>query len=194
MPKGGKIKNKDSKKVSLSVHVKKDKVKRKARTVKKKAVKTDKKIIDPNTKAIKKEPNLEEARIVSMKIEREKRLIMWSGVIFFMILISFFWIYNTRKVFMNSRLESKSTITEDKTWQELSQEISGKIEDLKEGLKEVEEFTQEPSSTAIVNTEKQERSLFELPVAGTSTIKSDASSTSGSVDKLKEKLEELNNN
>ena len=129
----------------------------------------------------------------SMDVEREKRFIMWSGVIFFMILIGFFWIYNSKKIFLASRLENNSAATQNKTWQELTNEISEKLNDFKTDLKKIDEFIEEPSTTAIANTEKQERNIFELPQSPSSTEEFSTTSLE-TLDMLKEKLEELNNN
>jgi hypothetical protein len=56
-----------------------------------------------------------------LKAERGKKLVMWSGVIFFMVLIMGGWIYNTRNML-------KSTVQEESgeaNWFEFNQDFPG---------------------------------------------------------------------
>ena len=72
------------------------------------------------------------------KEEKDKRLVMWSGVIFFMILIIFLWFLNTRKVFSligdngkeNNFDVSEATEEFNKAFEELSEKMNAMSQQL----------------------------------------------------------------
>ncbi|MDP3043144.1 MAG: hypothetical protein Q8N21_01965 [bacterium] len=108
-------------------------------------------------------------------VEREKKLIMYTGIAFFMILIVSVWIFNIKNVF-----ESTKAKTGDNTARvqlnEITDEFSKNMEQIKEGLKEIKSL--EKNSSA-----QNETSLKD----SAEKINPDE------IEKLKEKLEELGN-
>lgn len=70
------------------------------------------------------------------KVEQEKRLIMWSGITFFMVLITFFWVYNFNNVFL---VEADKQIA-GKSWEELSDEFGQQLEQMKIDIEKIQAF------------------------------------------------------
>lgn len=70
------------------------------------------------------------------KVEQDKRLMMWAGVCFFMVLILFFWILNIKNIFKINEVGNNNK-EERFNWQEISDEFSKTMEELKEGLGEI---------------------------------------------------------
>jgi len=80
----------------------------------------------------------------SQKDEQDKRLMMWAGVAFFMILILFFWILNIRKSFNNgNQIDSRGGID----WGEMKENFDETMEQMKEGIKEFKAATEEEVDT-----------------------------------------------
>ncbi|MBU4216363.1 hypothetical protein L6270_01615 [Candidatus Parcubacteria bacterium] len=67
--------------------------------------------------------------------ERKKILIMWAGVGVFMFLIAGFWIYDTKKIFEESRLEpsANADFSFDKLTESVK-DVSGRIDELRQEL------------------------------------------------------------
>jgi hypothetical protein len=80
------------------------------------------------------------------EIEKNKRLIMWSGIAFFMIIIIFGWFYNTKKVFEANRLE-KENQPETVSWDERISEIGNKITEMKDTLEAVKSLSDHLASS-----------------------------------------------
>lgn len=110
----------------------------------------------------------EQKRILT-KEEKDKRLVMWSGVIFFMILITFLLFLNTKKVF--SRI-NRTNIEGSSDINEVSERLNKTFEELK---KEMNIMTQQ---IGVVSEELKEE-----------TISEDKNINKKSIEALKEKLE-----
>jgi len=101
------------------------------------------------------------------KEERKKIMIMWAGVGVVMFFIVGFWIYDTRKIFEQNRLEPSASA--DFSLDKLSEsvrEVSGKIDEFKQELAKA-------SSTLATTTINQEIATS----TATSTILSDLASS-----------------
>ncbi|PIT89457.1 MAG: hypothetical protein COU27_00255 [Candidatus Levybacteria bacterium CG10_big_fil_rev_8_21_14_0_10_36_7] len=143
-------------------------------------------------------PKEEKGRIIYENTEKDRRLIMWTGVIFFMVLIGAGWIYNAKKVFVETKLEGneKSTLSFD-NWEKMTGELSEKIVQMKEDLASLKEF--EGEDGGLMNTTNSERDLFATSseeFLATTTEESLATTTEENetkiqLDKLREKLEAL---
>lgn len=123
----------------------------KRKSPKKKTLKTKKSVInvkkvnEPELLNISKEWNKErivEDNLDSVTLEndfldddRDKRLMMWAGVIFFMVLISSFWIMNMKNIFKTDDIKSNSESAYD--WTEIKDELDEVMGDVKEGLDEI---------------------------------------------------------
>ncbi|MFH0892159.1 MAG: hypothetical protein V1867_05255 [Candidatus Falkowbacteria bacterium] len=130
--------------------------------------------------------------ILSENIEKDKNLILWSGVIFFMILIAFFWVRNTGRIFretasMNDGAEA-AILTE---WQTATKEIAEKMNELKADLETIK--TVDPSGNgedaAIPNLENEE--AFATTTVRATTTDIDIKAAEEEIKKLKTRLEEL---
>lgn len=116
-----------------------------------------------------------EATKHSAKLEREKKLIMWSGVSFFMVLIFAFWLFNVREIFNNG----KGGASPAKEQQFNLEEITDRFN---ESMKEV----------------RQNLSQFDSLATTSVSVSGPAATTSGELSQeeiraLKSRLEELEN-
>jgi len=186
-------------KTSLKVKVKKL-ARKKARKTRKSGTRTkvegkkkalrnaEKATLRPEEVALKRNKvNEFEGRILEEKIERSKELIMWSGVIFFMLLITFLWIYNIRHTFEASRLENDSE-SSIKGWQEMTRDLEERIGDFKEDYEKIKEIEiDEEKGGGGLPESLSSTSTLELSLA-TSTI-SNIEVTQEEIEELKKKLE-----
>lgn len=69
------------------------------------------------------------------KEERDKRLVMWTGVSFFMFLIIFLWFLNTRTVFFNINNAPKEN---QFNLEQVSQEFDNILEEAGERIEDIE--------------------------------------------------------
>jgi len=120
---------KTTKKVKLSVKISKKKAK------KTKKPSSNIKSITHKKEEIKDETNnTDQKEILPYKeIEKEKNLVMWSGVTFFMLLILFFWVYNTKLVFR--KIAEESPKYPDFELNKLSEDISKTIKEVEKNIK-----------------------------------------------------------
>jgi len=133
-----------------------------------------------------------EANALAAKVEREKRFIMWSGVTFFMILIAFFWLYNTKQVLESHRLSPGDTTELFSDWNSLGQDISGAIAGLKEEINNNSTTTGSEASTTAAGSLPAAGEKASTTTALTQSTGSEATSTAD-VKALKERLEALEN-
>lgn len=83
-----------------------------------------------------------------IEVERHKQIIMWSGITFFMVLITFFWINNTRRVVDESRDELNKKDAYGAEWEKAVNELSDKIVELKSGVESIDNFGKKGTSTS----------------------------------------------
>ncbi len=102
---------------------------------KKEAVKT-KNVKANRRQPIKKKETIEEIT----KHEKDKIFAMWAGVIFFMVLIFIFWLFTFR-----STIETNSSVNQSEqfNWQEVKQEFSQTMQDVRGNLNEIKELREE---------------------------------------------------
>lgn len=74
------------------------------------------------------------------EVERNKQVIMWSGIVFFMVLITFFWVNNTKRVVRESRENLVSEGQLETEWDYLVDNLSDKINEMKSGLDTIKSF------------------------------------------------------
>jgi hypothetical protein len=113
-------------------------------------------IPDLPEKAIKNEPlnkPIERGRVISSRTEREKKIIMWLGVSFFMILISIFWIYSTIESLKKSRNEWQIS-EKAENWNNMADELSVKTAELKSGLEAVKQFLDSGEEVALEESDR----------------------------------------
>jgi len=168
MPRRKKIKKEKLKGASSEKDVKK--IKKVDLKVKIKKVRSKKKKVEREVKVEPIEEQLVIDEIIKAEeIERDKRLIMWTGVIFFMVLILTIWIINFKNVFQAKQSENtnSSAIQE---WNKITDEFTETWEKVRQGMSELKQTT-------------------------TTTTEENASSqvSQEQINELKVKLEELEN-
>lgn len=77
---------------------------------------------------------------IEAKLDKEKQLIIFSGVTFFMVLIAFFWIINVSQVFEKMRIASDDDNDLAGTWQELSEGLGQRLDQMKVNLDKIDEL------------------------------------------------------
>ena len=177
--------------VGLSVKVAKTKRKTDKRLLRKSAAGPAPAAVPAAAENVKK-PNRPAPRpreIDSERIDREKRLIMLSGVTFFMVLVGFFWLYNTKAVFERTKIETKGS-QESIDWDELTENISENIEKMKEGLESVKSISEEAQAGLLSGEAGSGSTSSE--VAGIATATPDVVSEE-KIEALKKKLETIAN-
>lgn len=92
-----------------------------------------------------KNTKIEDENIHEEFVERDKRLIMWTGVTFFMVLILFVWITNTKKIFNTI---STNEDVEEFNWDEIRKGFDETMNDFKEGMEELNNLDQQATTTS----------------------------------------------
>jgi len=105
------------------------------------------------------------------EVQRQKQIIMWCGIAFFMILITYFWISNTQRVVKESRDKIIKDNTATNQWDSAVDELSNKINEMKNGLNSIESFQNGASSTTnIIKSASSSLGVIQnLPSSSTST-------------------------
>jgi len=75
---------------------------------------------------------------------QSKRMLMWIGIIFFMILILGGWVLNLKNTFKASTVKEESE--QEMNWSKMSSELSKTMAELKKGLNELKEVSKENSA------------------------------------------------
>lgn len=108
-------------------------------------------------------------QMIKEKIEKDKRLIMWSGVTFFMSLILVFWIFNIKSIFKTNEAEK----------QDLGFELTNMTGELGRSIGEFRKSWEEAKTEKVFDLEKD---------ANTATS---SELTKEEIEELKIKIEEL---
>jgi len=187
--------NSDERKIKKLIKAENDKQKKKAKRVKSKREITSKKVSreeqlaviqsrEKKVKVKKAEPNLD-IYDNNYKKEQDKRLMMWAGVTFFMVLILFVWVLNIKKVFNN--IETDETAARF-NWSEIKGDFTETIGQVKENWNELKQI------------KIQEEDLNKLPenIAEGELSKEEIVELKGRLEELEKKLEagieEVDNN
>lgn len=85
------------------------------------------------------------------RLEKEKNLIMWSGVIFFMLLIVFVWAFNARTIFERSQL-GNATGSSTFNWNDLKTQIDANMTQMQGELSQLKAASTTATSTATTAT------------------------------------------
>jgi len=124
------------------------------------------------------------------KIERDKTLMMWAGVSFFMVLISAFWVLNIKSVFKGTKEARENP--QKFEWEKITNEFDQTIEQIKEGLVELKQIN---VMDDISTTTKDNLNLNNL-LPGSEDIGSSSPQEAeleggGNLEELKDRLKEL---
>ncbi|MFH1745074.1 MAG: hypothetical protein ABH881_02815 [bacterium] len=134
--------------------------------------------------------------IVRARIEKQKRIVLWTGVIFFMSLIAFGWVFSLKNSFQEISAEETAVNLNG-----MSKDIDGQIKELKDnmekakesfGLKDPGELNGASSTVDELFATSSEASVEVVaPISATSTeIKTDQK-TLDEIESLKLKIDEL---
>ena len=77
------------------------------------------------------------------RVERSKRLVMWSGVTFFMLVIVVVWVLNIKSVF-----QAVPSTGNDMDWQEITNNVSKSLEEAKKSVEEIKGEALDIASTS----------------------------------------------
>jgi type II secretory pathway component PulM len=198
MPKNVKAKTKKAVKKTVVKKPKKAAVRKKAAQAKAKPRKT-KTAAKPERERTARgdiEKKIDEIDIESIiRKERDKRMILWAGVSFFMVLIFGFWIYNLKHTF--KKIENENAGGNDFEWSEITGDFSKTMDEMKENLAEIKKFAdtaenyEAATSTVAVGTST-------ISIIGTTTEEKIISTSTpvkqddlDEIEELKARLEEL---
>jgi len=133
-----------------------------------------------------------------IKKERDKRMILWAGVSFFMILIFAFWIFNLKQTF--KQIESKNTGGEDLKLDKITGNFSKTMGEMKKNLAEIKKFTDKAKNYEVGTSTASTINASTTPAISTSTeekiISTGTPVQQGNLDEievLKARLEKLEN-
>jgi hypothetical protein len=101
---------------------------------------------------------VEDELLVQARIEKDKRLIMWSGVTFFMALILTLWIFNMKTIFKGVESDNQETGFE---WRETTDELTQTISEFKKNWDEIK-IEDVSTSTASSSDELTKEDITEL--------------------------------
>lgn len=96
-----------------------------------------------------------QAAIIYERVEKDKKLAMWSGVIFVMIIIVLFWINMTKKSIEQS-IQQNDIRNAAVNWEDFSIEMDGKIDQLKNDLDKIRQY----EAKANKENEEKGRDIF----------------------------------
>jgi hypothetical protein len=119
------------------------------------------------------------------RIERDKKLMMWAGVSFFMILILGFWVLNIKSVFKGATEARENP--QKFEWGKITNEFDQTIEQIKEGLNELKQAS--VTDNISTTTEDNLNASNFLPVS--EDIGSSSPEEGGDLEELKVRLKEL---
>lgn len=125
------------------------------------------KLKEEKSARIKKEtaPRLKQAAILSEKIETDKRIIMWSGVGFFMILIFAVWIFQIKHAISQAKIKNNDS---KQNLSVMMDDIGDKIKQMKDDLEKVKTF----DNVSATGTDEQ---AGRLPITNADNMPEDAS-------------------
>ncbi len=164
----------------------KQKITKTKKTTKKPVRKTARKlrVTKPRTKIVKLEgeKDIKDIRAEierAVKLERDKRLILWSGVTFFMVVIFVFWIFNLKQTF--KQIESSNSQNQEFNLNKITDDFSKTMEEMKGNLADIKEFAEIPAE---VSTSTEDKIGTSSPFVQPNQEE---------IDELKARLEELEN-
>jgi len=97
----------------------------------------------------------------SEDIERDKKLMMWAGVCFFMVLILFFWIINIKNVFKINEVDNSNSQNQ-LNWQEITDEFGKTMDEIKNIKSEMDNYNKEETTPKDETLELSQEEMSEL--------------------------------
>jgi len=127
------------------------------------------------------------------KVERDKRLMMWAGVAFFMVLIFGVWIFNLKNIFKTTEIKNTNNSAVQE-WDKIADEFSKTLEKVKEGMAELKDETTDPSvgsgQDQQQTTDPGKDIFSEIATTSDDAVISEDDEVN-EIDELKKRLEEL---
>ncbi|MDD5071140.1 MAG: hypothetical protein PHQ42_00130 [Patescibacteria group bacterium] len=121
------------------------------------------------------------------KIERDKKLMMWAGVSFFMVLIFAGWVLNMRSVFRGAK-EARNNYRQFE-WDKLTGDFGQTIEQIKKGLEELKQVSVIDNISTSTENNLDESNL--LPNKNADFSSPEAEIKEENLEELKNRLKEL---
>lgn len=138
-------------------------------------------------------PKTRPAVIISQRTEADKKLIMWSGIGFFMVIIFVIWIFQIKQTIIQAKIEGNSNSTEDISM--ILSDVTEKIGQMKVDLDKIRNYSETVATgTAEVDSALRDKieelveDIASSTVQATSTV--EATSTEAEIVELKKMLEE----
>jgi len=94
-------------------------------------------------------------------IERDKKLMMWAGVCFFMVLILFFWIINIKSVFNIKEVNNVNNKSQF-NWQEITDNFNKTMDEIKNIKSEMDNYNEEGATSNNEDMELSQEEMLEL--------------------------------
>ncbi len=84
------------------------------------------------------------------RMEKDKRLIMWSGIIFFIVLIIGFWLMNIKSILQINSFSQNKGSSSQINWNSFRDELNKTMTEIKQRLSEINQLqqTNQPSSSS----------------------------------------------
>jgi len=128
-----------------------------------------------------------QGRIISLnthdQIEQRKKIVMWTGVTFFMLLIGGFWVLNFRNIFKGQVAANSS---EQVDLSQITDNLSKTMDEVSKGMNKLNEIN--ATTTGNVATSSLPATV---PTATSSTSTSTEFDSQTEIDQLKGRIEEL---
>ena len=135
-----------------------------------------------NAKKIINQAKTRQPRIISEKLEKDKQLIMWGGITFFMVLIIFVWGFQIKHSINQTKLEDNGQKTEE--WKDIFSDLEKNISDLKTDLEKVKEFSEESKSEKKLDEKLIEKIKNNIVSSSTAQVSDIATSTNATSSEL----------
>ncbi|MFH1427694.1 MAG: hypothetical protein ABIG60_04175 [Patescibacteria group bacterium] len=124
------------------------------------------------------------------KIEQDKKLMLWSAITFFMILILVFWAMNFDKIFSISQPENQTKSEFD--WNKISEEFSQTMSEVRKGIGEIKNNWPEAENSEEANLNQAEQ-IFNnnLPDSNLNQGENESELSEEEVLELRDKLKDI---
>ncbi len=125
-------------------------------------MKTKKEKPKRNTKAERKQKTSAYAKMETEKELRSKKMIMWSGVSFFMVFIAIVWIVNMKNIFKNNSLLFAAKQENGVSADDFSKNLTKSFSELRAGLNQLKNLQNENQTASTQTQNATDEKIQEL--------------------------------
>jgi len=87
------------------------------------------------------------------KVEKDKRLIMWTGITFFIVLIIGFWLMNIKSILRINPVSQSVDSSSQINWNSFREELNKTMTQIKQNLSEINQLRQADQATSSTVTQ-----------------------------------------